>query len=185
MKINVFIKLWGITGIAFSIFLMTGCGTIRIGNASFGYDLKGAQINPKCKTAFVDYFKNQASLVQPSMAQKLTDKLKDKLLSQTSLKLTNGTGDINFQGTIENYATQPIAPQAGNVIAAAMNRLTITIKVKYSNAVDPKWDYETSFSRYLDYASERNLNDVENSSEFDTMLDQLVQDIFDKAFVNW
>ena len=185
MKLNILINYLEIAGVAFIFFLLAGCGTIRIGNTSFGYDLKGAQIDPKCKTAFVDYFKNQASLVQPSLALKLTDKLKDKLLSQTSLKLTNSTGDVNFQGTIESYSTQPMAPQAGNVIAAAMNRLTVSIKVKYSNAKDSKWDYETNFSRYIDYASQRNLNDVENSSDFDTLLDQLVQDIFDKAFVNW
>jgi hypothetical protein len=187
MKLKVLIKYFELTGIVLLIFTLVGCGTIRIGNASFGYDLKGAQINPKCKTAFVDYFKNQAALVQPALALKLTDKLKDKLLSQTALKLTNVTNgaDIYFQGTIENYATQPMAPQSGNVIAAAMNRLTVSIKVKYSNAIDNKWDYETNFSRFIDYASDRNLNDVENSSEYDTMLDQLIQDIFDKAFVNW
>lgn len=185
MKFNIINKYLGASGLVLLFLLQAGCSTIRIGNASFGYDMKGVQLDPRCKTAFVDYFKNQAALVQPTLALQLTDKLKDKILSQTSLKLTNGTGDINFQGNIENYATQPMAPQANNVVGSAMNRLTVSVKVKYSNAIDSKWDYETNFSRYIDYASDKNLNDVENSTEYGAMLDQLIQDIFDKAFVNW
>lgn len=184
MKINILSKSAIITVFAVAIFAMTGC-TFKIGGGSFGYNLKGATINPKCKTAFIEYFKNQASIVQPTLAQKLTERLKDKILSQTSLKLVNNTGDVNFQGTIENYATQPMAPQAGAVITAAMNRLTISIKVKYTNAIDNTWEYETSFSRFIDYESTRNLNDIENSSDFSDMIDKLIQDIFDKAFVNW
>ena len=186
MRIKIFSKFGVCIALAFFLVTMAGCGVIRIGGGSFGYDLKGAQIDPKCKTAFVDYFKNQASLVQPLLAQKLTDKLKDKILSQTSLKLTNSTtADISFQGSIESYSTQPMAPQSGAIITAALNRLTVTIKVKYSNAIDSKWEYETNFSRYIDYPSEKDLNNVENSSDFDDLIDKLIQDIFDKAFVNW
>jgi len=185
MRIKIFTKFGVSIALAFFLVTMAGCGVIRIGGGSFGYDLKGAQIDPKCKTAYIDYFKNQASLVQPLLAQKLTDKLKDKILSQTSLKLTNGTGDVSFQGSIESYSTQPMAPQSGAIITAALNRLTVTIKVKYSNAIDSKWEYETNFSRYIDYPSEKDLNNVENSSEFDDLIDKLIQDIFDHAFVNW
>lgn len=185
MKIGRIARYLLIATVIVSYFFVAGCGTIRIGNASFGYDLKGAQIDPKCKTAFVDYFKNQAENVQPSLALKLTDKLKDKLLSQTHLKLTNSTGDVNFIGVVEKYQTEPIAPQAGAQITAAMVRLTITINVKYTNAIDSKWEYETSFSRFLDYPATQNLNTVENSTDYDAVLDQLIQDIFDKAFVNW
>lgn len=187
MKITTNTKFWIQSCFVLLLLSTAGCGTIKIGSGSMGYDLKGAQIDPRCKTAYVDYFKNQASLVEPLLAQKLTDKLKDKLLSQTALKLTTntGAGDINFQGTIESYTTQPMAPQSGNVVAAALNRLSITIKVRYSNAVDPKNDYESSFTRYIQYPSERNLNDVQTSSDYTNMLDQLIQDIFDRAFVNW
>jgi len=185
MKISTYMKFLGIVGLTFALFAIAGCGTLKIGTGKFGYNLSGAQVNPKCKTAYIEYFKNQASLVQPLLAQKLTDKLKDKMLSQTSLKLTNNTGDVNFQGTIESYTTQPMAPQSGAVIAAALNRLSISIKVKYSNAVDSKDDYDASFSRYIQYESVKNLNDVESSKDFDDMLDKLIQDIFDRAFVNW
>jgi hypothetical protein len=185
MKISIFTKCFSVVGFAIVLLVMGGCGTIKIGNGSFGYNLSGAKVDPRCKTAFVEYFKNQAAIVQPLLAQKLTDKLKDKLLSQTSLKLVTNTGDVNFQGTVESYNTQPMAPQAGAVPTAAMNRLTISIKVKYTNAIDSQWEYDTNFSRYVDYAATKNLNDVENSNEFNDMIDKLIQDIFDRAFVNW
>jgi hypothetical protein len=184
MKFNIISKITFISGIVFLGFIANGC-TFRIGGASFGYDMKGVTINPECKTANVEYFKNQASIVQPTLAQDLTEKLKDKLLSQTPLKLTNGTGDINFQGSIESYTTQPMAPQGGNVVTAALNRLSITIKVKYSNSKDSKWDYETNFTRYVDYPADKNPSDIEGSSDYKDMLDHLIQDIFDRAFVNW
>jgi hypothetical protein len=165
--------------------MVISCGSVRIGGGSFGYNLKGVTINPECKTANVFPFKNQAAVVQPMLSQKLTEKLKDKLLSQTHLKLTNGSGDITFDGTIESYTIQPMAPQAGSVVTAALNRLSVTIKVKYTNVKDSKWEYDTSFTRFVDYSANKNPSDIENSSEYDAMIDQLIQDIFDKAFVNW
>ena len=156
-----------------------------MGKTSFGYDLKGVRIPPECKTACVLYFQNHAPLIQPMLSRDITEKLRDKILSQTPLKLTNANGDVNFEGAIESYTTQPMAPQGGNTITAALNRLSITIQVKYTNSKDSQWDYDTKFTRYIDYESEKNLNDIEGSDKYKEMLDLLVQDMFDKAFVNW
>jgi hypothetical protein len=184
MNVNIFNRLSSFLGIALLSLILVSC-KITFGGRSFGYDLKGVRISPECKTAGVDYFKNQASLVQPLLAQKLTEKLKDKILSQTSLKLTNGTGDITFSGIIDGYATEPKAPLGGDNVTAALNRLTVSIKVKYTNSKDPQYEYDTNFSEYIDYRAEQNLDQVENSKDFDNMLDRLVQAIFDRAFVNW
>jgi hypothetical protein len=183
MNINFMSKYGLLSVLTFAIITLVAC-SIKVGGGSFKYDLKGAQIPQSCKTAYVAYFKKQTSLGQPMLSQKLTDKLKDKLLAQTSLKLTNSNGDINFEGTIENYTTQPMAPQS-NQVQAALNRLSVTIKVKYTNTKDSKFEYDTSFTRFIDYSSSQNLSTVENSPDFDKILDQLIQDVFDRAFVNW
>lgn len=187
MKYNLLNKRFVITGVVIFIFFVVSCGTLKIGGGSFGYNLKGVTISPECKTAYVMPFKNQAAVVQPLLSQKLTEKLKDKLLSQTHLKLANGSGDITFDGTIESYTIQPMAPQAGSVVTAALNRLSVTIKVKYTNSKDSKWEYDKSFTRYVDYPASKNPSDIENAvgGDYDTMIDNLVQDIFDAAFVNW
>jgi hypothetical protein len=113
----------------------------------------------------------------------LTEALKDKFMTQTSLQLVQQNGHLQFDGTIVDYNTKPMAIQAGTD-QAAQNRLTITIKVKFVNEKDPKANFDTQFSRYEDYSSDKNLQDVEDSL-IEVIVEQLVDDIFNKAVVNW
>jgi hypothetical protein len=116
------------------------------------------------------------------LSRNLTEKLKDKIQSQTSLTLVNESGDILIDGEITGYAVQPAAIQGDNI--AAKNRLTVTVHVKYTNSKDDEFDYDTSFSRFEDFDSNASLDAVENEL-IDKIADQLVEDIFNKAFVNW
>jgi len=148
------------------------------------YSLSGASIPPEAKTISVQYFQNNAKLINPQLSQELTDALKDKFVSQTSLSLVNGVGDLDFEGEITGYSTKPMAIQNNDV--AAVNRLTITVKVKYVNSKDPdsKFDFEKSFSRYEDYDSQNDLSSVE-ADLTEKIIEQLVQDIFNESVVNW
>ena len=65
-----------------------------------------------------------------------------------------------------------------------MNRLTITVNVKFTNKTDIKQNWENSFSKYLDYSSTANLQSVQDGL-ITEITSQLVQDIFNKAVVNW
>jgi len=121
-------------------------------------------------------------VVQATLSQKFTDALKDKITGQTNLDLVNGVGDVDFSGEIKNYRTSPTAITGDEV--AALNRLTITVRVKFTNNINPDDSFDTSFSRYEDYPSDTNLADVEDDL-IDQIVDQLVEDIFNKAFVNW
>ncbi len=156
-----------------SCLAITGCGV---------YSFTGASISPEIKTISIASFPNQASLVQPSLSQVFTEKLKDKFVSQTNLTQINSSGDISFEGYISDYNSQPTAIQGNE--QAALNRLTITVKVKFINTKDEKQNFESSFSRFADYDSKQNLSTVENQliSEICT---QLVDDIFNKAMINW
>jgi hypothetical protein len=149
------------------------------------YKLQGSYIPGGCATASVQYFQNQAPLVQPMLAMKLTEALKDKILSDTQLKIVNGNGDVNFEGVIESYGTQPMAPQGGENITAALNRLSVTVKVKYNNSKDQQYDFDFSpITRYIDYSANQTLEDVERN-QLDDLVKLLVEDIYNKAFVNW
>jgi hypothetical protein len=114
----------------------------------------------------------------------LTEKLKDKILSQTSLKLVNGIGDVNLEGYIKDYSTQPVAVQGGTA-TAALNRLSVSVHLKYSNAKDGQFDYDTDFTRYKDYTSTISAQSAEDLYLEKEIVDNLVEDIFNKAFVNW
>ena len=155
------------------LLMQTSCGI---------YSFSGASIDPNIKTFSVDYFNNQASIVNPTLSQSLTEALKDKFLSRTSLTLIDSNGDMEFSGVITNYNTTPQAITGDQT--AAMNRLTISIRVTYRNAIDEKSNFTKTYSIYQDYDSSLSLNDVEGTL-VDEIVTQLVDDIFNETAVNW
>jgi hypothetical protein len=134
------------------------------------------------KTVSVQYFQNRASIVQPGLSQVMTDALIDKCKAQTKLEIVGGIGDVNFEGEITDYNTRPLTVAADNL--AAMNRFTITIRVKYTNSVQPEFNFEKSFSQYQDYDSNLDLSQVEQNL-VDIIIKLIVEEIFNAAFVNW
>ena len=145
------------------------------------YSFSGASIPAEAKTISVDYFPNHAQLVNPLLSDNLTTALRGAMTSQTTLDLVESGGDLAFEGEIIDYKTSPVAITGQT---AAMNRLTITVTVRFSNRIDDSKDFEQSFSRYEDYPSDQDLNSVQESLTA-TIVDQLVEDIFNKALVNW
>lgn len=146
------------------------------------YSFSGASISPLAKTFSIQYFQNRAPIVQPGLSQNLTDALIDKCKAQTSLKYTNSVGDVNFEGEITDYNTKPLT--VGADAQAATNRFTISVKVKFTNSIDQNLNFEQTFSRYEDYNSNLDLSAVEQSLS-NLIIDMLVEDIFNQAFVNW
>lgn len=145
------------------------------------YSFSGASIPAEAKTISVDYFPNHAQLVNPLLSENLTTALRNAMTSQTTLDLIESGGDLAFEGEITDYRTTPVAITGQT---AAMNRLTITVTVRFSNRIDDSKDFEQSFSRYEDYPSDQDLNSVQETLTT-TIVDQLVEDIFNKALVNW
>ena len=156
--------------------------TIILNGCKVNYSFTGASIPPEVKTIDIKYFKNNATLVEPTLSQKLTDAFKDKFVSETSLDLVNQGGDLILEGVITGYKTQPVAIQGND--QAALNRLTITIEVTYTNTVDEDASFESQFSRYFDYSSSKNLLDVQEEL-IDEINRMLVEDVFNKAVINW
>lgn len=146
------------------------------------YSFSGVNISPEVQTYSVQYFQNRAPIVQAQLSQLFTDALIDKIQANTSLNLSESGGDVDFSGEITNYETRPTAITGQET--AARNRLTITVRVKYTNSVEPELDYDTSFSRYEDYDASKNLSDVENEL-IDLIVEDLIEDIFNRAFVSW
>ena len=145
------------------------------------YSFSGASIPAEAKTVSVDYFPNHAQLVNPMLSNNLTNALRDAMTNQTTLDMVESGGDLAFEGEITDYRTNPVAITGQT---AAMNRLTITVKVRFSNRIDDSKDFEQTFSRYEDYPSNQDLNSVQESLTA-TIIEQLVEDIFNKALVNW
>jgi len=162
--------------------IMLGTGIVLLNSCIIKYSFSGASIPAGVKTVSIQYFQNRANLVQPGLSQFLTDALIDKCKAQTNLGLVNGIGDVNFEGEITDYNTRPLTVAAD--AQAATNRFTISVKVKFTNAVNPDFSYEQNFSRYEDYDSNLELSQVEKDLS-DKIVALLVEDIFNRAFVNW
>lgn len=146
------------------------------------YSFTGASISPEVKTITIDNFQNRAPIVQASLSQVFTEKMKEKFISQTNLSQVASNGDLHFEGFISDYNAQPTAIQGNE--QAALNRLTITVNVKFVNAKDEKQSFESTFTRFTDYDSRKNLTSIE-SELISEVCNQLVDDIFNKAVINW
>jgi len=146
------------------------------------YSFTGANISADVKTFTVFYFPNRAKLVNPTLSSDFTEKLKEKLIRQTSLREESETGDLVFEGQITGYEVRPMAVQKDDM--AAQNRLTITLRVKYTNNKNHEEDFDKTFSSFEDFSSSLSLNDVE-SSIVPEILDKLLEDIFNATIANW
>lgn len=146
------------------------------------YSFSGASISADVKTISVQYFENRANLVQPGLSQYITDELMDKCRAQTNLNFVNEAGDVSFEGEISDYRTEPLTISGD--ARAAMNRFTIAVRIKFTNIIEPDFSYEQTFSRYEDYDSSKELSQVEQELT-EKIIDQIVEDIFNRAFVNW
>jgi len=155
------------------LLLINSCGIYRF---------SGASLHPDDKNVTVKFFPNRAAIVNPNLSQVFTEALKDKFISQTSLELVDFNGDLMFEGEIKKYWTKPVSITKGET--AAYNRLTITVRVKYTSVNNPKYNFDTSFSRYDDYESSELLTDVEDALT-EIIVKELIDDIFNKSVVNW
>ncbi|MEN8227436.1 MAG: LptE family protein [Bacteroidota bacterium] len=147
------------------------------------YSFSGVNISPEVQTYSVQYFPNRAPIVQAQLSQLFTESLMDKIQGNTSLNLSTDGGDVSFSGEITGYNTRPTAITGQET--AARNRLTITVRVKYTNNVEPELDYDTSFSRYEDYDASQDLSGSLEEELIKLILENLIEDIFNRAFVSW
>lgn len=155
---------------------------ITLGGCTVKYSFSGASIPLEAKTVSVPYFPNNAPMVAPSLSSTLTDALQDKFAKQTKLELVSTGGDLAFEGEITNYTSTPAAITAAET--AAMNRLTITVKVKFTNIYEPQNNYNKSFSAFAEYDATSLLQDIQDTL-ITEICEQLVLDIFNAAVANW
>lgn len=154
------------------LLLLPACGV---------YSFTGASIDGK--NVYFHTLENRARNVMPSLAASMTDKLRNRILSQTGLApVTSETADYDISGYISGYDVSVSGVQ--NTQTASTNRLTITIQIDFKNRKDPKGSFTQSFSRFADFSATQALQNVENRL-IDDIGGQLADDIFNKAFVNW
>ena len=151
-------------------------------SCKISYSFTGANLSPDVKTFAVYYFPNRARLVNPTLSQNFTEKLREKLQRQTSLNELTEDGDIEFEGQITGYDFRPMAVQKDDL--AAQTRLTVSIKLKYTNHKVPEDSFEKNFSAYEDFDSSIPISSAEEEL-VSAIIDKLTEDIFNATIANW
>jgi len=152
----------------------SGCGV---------YNFTGGAIPPDVKTISIQNIYNESGQGPTNLSQSLTEKLKAYYQSNTKLLLTTtGDADWKLEGKIIGYTNVGVAPKANET--SGSNRLTITVKINFTNTKDEKQDFDKDFSFFQDYAQNKSLFEVE-SGLVEIILEQIVLDVFQKTTSNW
>ncbi len=146
------------------------------------YSFKGASLDPNLKTIQILNFPVQAAGGPINLSLTFNEKLKEYFQRNTSLKIANSNPDLLIEGAITGYDVTPQAPTSDD--KGGLNRLTIKIEVKLSNAKDESKNFEQEFSFYRDFAQNQTLSSVEKQL-IPIILDQIVLDIFNKTAGEW
>lgn len=145
------------------------------------YSFSGASIEGK--NINIHQLDNRARNVVPNLSATLTQKIRRRILSQTGLSpVTSDDADYDISGKITTYDVTVTAAQGVQV--ATKNRLTISVEVTFKNKLNEKADFVQTFTRFSDFNASQILQSVE-AALIEDIGNQLADDIFNKAFVNW
>ena len=153
-------------------FTVVSCGIYNFTGGSTG-DAKTFQVN---------FFRNDAPLVEPGLDRDFTIALQDFINNQSTLSLTDRNGELVFEGEIVEFNITPMTATAGQT--AAQNRLTISVNVRFTNHTEEKKDFEKRFSFYYDYPAAAQLNSVKGEA-IPQIFERITQDIFNASLADW
>ena len=145
------------------------------------YKFHDISVSPNVKTVKVSFIENHAQYVNPQLSPKLTDKLRQKIVSQTRLSQTNGdNADWEIGGWVTSYSlsTSAISNQR-----ETNNRLTVTVHItKYDRKADTTEQFD--ISRSIEFPASQSLQQAE-TAQGDELIRTLTDEIFNRLFSNW
>ena len=159
--------------LALTAMLAGGCGI---------YSFSGTSIQPDVRTITINYFEYTAEKVNPSLSNLLTEELRTQFRKMTRLEQVDLDGDLEIEGQVTGYDVSATAVTADEV--AAQNRLTVTVKVTFTNRLYPEDNLEQNFSAYEEYDSMQSLDSVQDALCVD-IVKKLVEDIFNATVAQW
>ena len=135
------------------------------------------------KTFQVNFFQNNAELIEPGIDRTFTQQLQAIIQNQTNLNLTNSGGDLVYEGEIVGYNITPMTATADH--REAQNRLTITVNVRFTNKNKEEDNFEKRFSFFFDYTGSEQLIGSKLTEAVDTIFERITQDIFNESLAKW
>jgi len=164
-------------------FIITITYLMALQSCNVKYSLTGASISPETTSFQVNYFQNNAPLIEPGIERDFTNKLIDLLINQTSLELVKSNGDLVYEGEIVEYRISPTTATSDN--RAAQNRLTVGVNVRFYDIKDPDADFEKRFSFYYDYPASVQLIGSQKDTAMEEIFERITQDVFNASLAKW
>lgn len=157
------------------IILLPGC--------LISYKFNGASIDySKTKSISIADFPNNAALVNPTLASDLTEGIRDIYTKQTRLQILRRGGDLELEGEITDYQLTPLAIAADSY--SAETKLSMTVRVRFTNNVTPEESFERTYSAFQTFDSSRLLNDVQDEL-CATMIQEIAENIYNNTVARW
>jgi hypothetical protein len=135
------------------------------------------------KTYQVNYFQNNADLIEPGIERTFTQRLQNLIQNQTNLNLVNSNGDLVYEGEIVRYNVTPMTATAD--IRAAQNRLTIAVNVRFTNKNKEEDNFEKQFSFFDDFPADTQLTGAQLNTSLEVIFERITQDIFNASLAKW
>lgn len=175
VKVLFWVKILKILFIVFLFVFNQSC--------TISYKFNGASIDySKTKSISISDFPNTAELIYPPLAQEFTETLRDTYSKQTRLQLLKKGGDMNLEGEIVGYQLTPMAISADSY--SSETKLTITIKVRFTNNKNPEDDFEKSYIAYQTFDSTRMLSEVQDEL-MKVMVKEIAENIYNDTVAKW
>lgn len=157
--------------------------TIAMNGCSISYKFNGASIDySKTRSISVADFPNNAALVYAPLSNNLSDAIRDIYQRQTRLEVLRRGGNLELEGEITGYTLTPMAVSADSY--AAETKLTLTVRVRFTNNVAPEESFEKTYSAYQTFDSSRMLNDVQDEL-CNTMITEIAESIYNDTVAKW
>lgn len=152
-------------------------------SCSISYKFNGASIDySKTKTIAIADFPNNAALVYPQLSPDLSQGIRDLFERQTRLILNRKGGDMEIEGEITGYALTPMAIAADSY--SAENKLTVTIRVRFTNNINPEESFEKTYSAYQTFPATQMLSDVQEEL-CAIIIKELADNIYNDTVARW
>ena len=150
---------------------------------TISYKFNGASIDySRTKTISIADFPNHAALVYPLLSSTRTEEIKDQYQRQTRLEIVRKGGDLELEGEITDYVVTPMAVAADSY--ASETKLTLTIRVRFTNNAVPDESFEKTYSAYQTFDSSKLLTDVQDEL-CATMVKELADNIYNDTVAKW
>ncbi len=152
------------------------------------YSFTGSSLSPETKTIEIREFPNNAPLMNANLSQQFSTEIQNRF-QRTSLKGTKEKPDILIEGEITDYSITPTTISSavnapGGNIQAAQNKLTITVKVHYENAIEPDKSFDRTYSDEAVFSSDLDINTIE-TSQVKVVNERIINKIFNDIVANW